>query len=383
MRKNGGPFDRSLTVPIEAVLVSPQFLFRVENDPDANPTKAHRINDFELASRLSYFLWSSMPDEDLFGLAHRDELHKPDVLEAQVRRMIADPKSQALVDNFAAQWLQFRRLAGMVPDKTMFPQFDEALRADMRKETELYFAHIMRDDRSVLEFLDSDYTFRQRSLGPPVRDSECRWPGVSAGFHGRQASGRRADAIEHFAGHLESRPDEPGEAGKMDFGQFAGRPAAAAAGECAAAEGRPAGERAWHSAATDGATSGQSALCFVPQNHGPLGLRAGEFRRVGQNGGPARARLPIDAGGTLPGGRTFNGVEGLEKILLARRDQFCHCLVEKMLTYALGRAVEDYDAAAIDQIAHDAASNNYRFSSFVIGIVRSAPFQMRRGKDQK
>jgi hypothetical protein len=154
-----GPFDRSLTLPLEAVLASPEFLFRVEADPDANPTAPHRINDFELASRMSYFLWSSMPDDELFALAHRDELHKPAVIEAQVRRMIADPKSNALVDNFAAQWLQFRRISTIAPDKTVFPQFDEQLRSDMRKETEQYFTHVMRDDRSVLEFLDSDYTF--------------------------------------------------------------------------------------------------------------------------------------------------------------------------------------------------------------------------------
>ena len=173
--KDPGPFGRSLAVPLEAVLVSPEFLFRVETDPDTNPTAPHRISDYELASRLSYFLWSSMPDDDLFALAHRDELHKPETIEAQVRRMIADPKSQALVDNFAAQWLQYRRLANIAPDKTVFPQFDESLRADMRQETELYFTHIMRDDRSVLEFLDSDYTIRQRPPGQVLRHSGCLW----------------------------------------------------------------------------------------------------------------------------------------------------------------------------------------------------------------
>ena len=200
-----GPFDRSLTLPLEAVLVSPEFLFRVESDPDANPTAPHRINDFELASRLSYFLWSSMPDDELFALAHRDELHKPAVIEAQVRRMIADPKSNALVDNFAAQWLQFRRLATIAPDKTLFPQFDEQLRSDMRKETELYFAHVMHDDRSVLEFLDSDYTFLNDRLARFYGIPNVSGKRIPAGLRGGPASGRSADAIEHPAGHFESR----------------------------------------------------------------------------------------------------------------------------------------------------------------------------------
>jgi hypothetical protein len=379
--KNPGPFDRSLTLPLEAVLASPQFSFRVETDPDTNPARPHRISDFELASRLSYFLWSSMPDDDLFALAHRDELHDPATIEAQVRRMIADPRSRALVDNFAAQWLQYRRLASMVPDKTEFPQFDESLRIDMRKETELYFSHIMREDRSVLEFLDSNYTFLNERLAsfygiPNVNGSDFREVSV-AGTH-------RGGLLTQSSILLIT--SNPGRTSPVKRGKWILETLIGAAPPPPPANVPPLDDRksALHGSLRQRLEQHRAnpicASCHKTMD--PLGFGLENFDALGR-WRTSDGQFAIDSSGTLPGGHTFNGVDGLKKILLARRDQFCRCLVEKMLTYALGRGLEDYDAAAVDQIAHDAAANNYRFSSFVIGIVRSAPFELRRGKDQK
>jgi hypothetical protein len=375
-----GPFDRSLTLPLEAVLASPEFLFRVEADPDANPTAPHRINDFELASRMSYFLWSSMPDDELFALAHRDELHKPAVIEAQVRRMIADPKSNALVDNFAAQWLQFRRISTIAPDKTVFPQFDEQLRSDMRKETEQYFTHVMRDDRSVLEFLDSDYTFLNGRLArfygiPNVNGNDFRQVSV-AGQH-------RGGLLTQSSILLVT--SNPGRTSPVKRGKWILENLLNAAPPPPPANVPPLKDD--HQSALNGTVRQRleqhraNALCAsCHKTMDPLGFGLENFDALGQ-WRTQEGKLPIDSSGTLPGGKTFNGVDGLKKILLGRRDQFCHCFAEKMLTYALGRALEDYDATAIDEISAGAAKSDYRFSSFVIGIVRSAPFQMRRGKD--
>ena len=374
------PFDRGLALPLEAVLASPEFLFRVEADPDSNPTAPHRISDFELASRMSYFLWSSMPDDELFALAHRDELHKPETLEAQVRRMIADPKSKALVDNFAGQWLQFRRLSTIAPDKTVFPQFDEQLRADMQKETELYFARIMHDDRSVLEFLDSDYTFLNGRL--------ARFYGISNvyGSEFRQVS----VSGQHRGGLLTQSSillvtSNPGRTSPVKRGKWILETLLNAAPPPPPANVPPLKEdqqSALHGTVRQRLeqhrTNAICASCHKMMD--PLGFGLENYDALGQ-WRTQEGKLPIDSSGTLPSGKSFDGVDGLKKILLARRDQFCHCFAEKMLTYALGRALEDYDATAIDEIAYAAAKSDYRFSSFVIGIVRSAPFQMRRGKD--
>jgi hypothetical protein len=380
--KAPGPFDRSLAVPLEAVLVSPEFLFRVETDPEKNPSAPHRIDDFELASRLSYFLWSSMPDDDLFAVARRHQLHQPESLEIQVRRMLADPKSQALVDNFAAQWLQYRRLSSMVPDKTVFPHFDESLRADMRKETELYFARIMREDRSVLEFLDSDYTFLNGRL--------ARFYDIPD-IHGEQFR-RVAVKGEHRGGLLTQSSillitSNPGRTSPVKRGKWILENLLGAAPPSPPANVPPLKEdrhSALHGTLRQRMEQHRAdAICAsCHKAMDPLGFGLENFDALGQ-WRTSEGQFPIDARGTLPGGKSFNGVEGLKQILLARRDQFCHCLAEKMLTYALGRALEDCDAAAVDQIAHNAAENDFRFSSFVVGIVQSVPFQMRRGKDQK
>ncbi len=379
--RDPGPFDRSLMPALEAVLVSPQFLYRVETDPVANPMKPHRISDYELASRMSYFLWSSMPDDELFALARRGALHDPATLELQVRRMIADPKSHALVDNFASQWLQYRRLASIAPDKTIFPHFDESLRSDMRRETELFFTHVMREDLSVLEFLDSAYTFLNHRL--------ARLYGI---YNVEGSDFRQVSTVGTNRGGLLTQASillvtsNPARTSPVKRGKWILENLLGAAPPPPPANVPPLKEE--QKSAADGTLRQRleqhrsNALCAsCHKTMDPLGFGLENFDAIGR-WRTMDGRLPIDARGTLPSGQSFDGVDGLKKILLARRDQFCHFLAEKMLTYALGRAVEDSDAAAVDQIAHDAAANNYRFSSFVVGIVRSAPFLMRRGSEQ-
>ena len=397
--KDGQPLEGAVKAALTAVLVSPRFLFRVEIDaqPDnaqannqsgnsqtggkAEPAAAakHSISDYELASRLSYFLWSSMPDDELFRLCLRGELRKGDKLKQQVRRMLKDPKAQALVDNFASQWLQTRRLAIVTPDRNEFPDFDEELRTAMRRETELFFSHVMSEDRSVLDFLSADYTWANERLARHYGIS-----GVSGDdFRRVSLAGTHRGGVMTQAAvlTLTSNParTSPVKRGKWVLETLLGTPPppppmavpALPEGKQAALTGTVRQRLEQHRA------DPICAACHKVMD--PLGFALENFDPVG-NWRTTDGNFPIDAKGTLPGGKTFDGIDGLREILLARKDQFCRCLAEKMLTYALGRGLEDYDDAAVDQIAHACASANYRFSSLMIAVVESAPFQQRRGK---
>ncbi len=376
--KDGGSFEQSLQPPLAAVLVSPHFLFRVEIDPPANSAPQHTIGDFELASRLSYFLWSSMPDDELFAVAGRGDLHKDATLDAQVRRMLRDPKSRALVDNFAAQWIQFRRLVSTTPDKTTFANFDEPLRAAMQQETEMFFAHVVREDRTVLDFLDADYTFLNERLArhygiPNVHGDQFRLVHTTDGRRGGLLTQASVLLITSNPGRT-----SPVKRGKWILDNLLGEPPPPPAPNVPKL---PDDSTAVANASLRQRMERHRADLACASCHkvmDPLGFGLENFDAIGawrtQDG-----RFPVDSSGELPGGRKFNGVAELKKVLLTRRDAFCRCLAGKLLTYALGRGLEDYDEAAVDQIAHAAAQSDYRFSSFVNAIIRSAPFQMRRG----
>lgn len=376
--KDDVPLDRSLQVPLEAVLVSPHFLFRAEPDPEPNNPQPHRIDDFALASRLAYFLWSSMPDEELFAVAGRGELHSDAQLEAQIHRMLRDPKSKALVDNFAAQWLQFRRIDSITPDKDHFPQFNDELRSAMRREAELFFEHVVHDDRSVLDFVDSDYTFVNERLAklygiPNVSGDEFRQVSTKGSHRG----GVLTQAAILLITSNPARTS-PVKRGKWVMENVLGTPPAPPPPNV------PALKDDQHVPLTGTLRERMvahraNAICAsCHKSMDPLGFGLENFDAIGQ-WRTEDGKFPVDAAGTLPGGREFKGVDGLKQILLAQREQFAHCLAEKMLTYALGRGLEDSDAAAVDQIAGAAIRSDYRFSSFVIEIARSAPFQWRRG----
>jgi mono/diheme cytochrome c family protein len=376
-------FETGVGLAVQAILVSPHFLFRVEIDPRPNdPQAIHPISPFELASRLSYFLWSSMPDDELFELARKKTLQSPDVLEAQVRRMLTDPRSRALVDNFAGQWLQLRSLKDFKPDPDLFPNFDEKLRAAMLKETELFFGSILREDRSILDFLDADYTFVNGRLAkhyglPGVQGERFRRVSLTATPRGGILTQAAVLAVT-------SNPTRtsPVKRGKWILDNILGTPPPPpppGVGELkddkkAELSGTLRQRMEQHRA------NPNCASCH--QRMDPLGFGFENFDAIGA-WRSREGKHVIDSSGTLPGGQTFKGPSELRAILKQRQDTFARCLSEKLLTYALGRGVERPDRCALDEIVKAAAKDNCKFSRMAIEIVKSDPFQKRRGKENK
>jgi hypothetical protein len=377
--QEGDSFERGVQLMVQAVLVSPHFLYRVEIDPEPNnPNASHYLNDYELASRLSYFLWSSMPDEELFARAKEGKLREPEVLEAQVRRMLKDAKAQALVENFGGQWLQTRSLATVAPDPERFPNFDEELRDAMQAETEMFFSHLMREDRSVLDFLDSNYTFLNDRLArhygiPNVVGKEFRR--VDLPGHRRGGVITQASLLTVTSNPTRTSPVKRG---KWILENILGTPPPPpppavpelSEDQDVVLSGTLRQRMEQHRADPN------CASCH--QRMDPLGFGLENFDGIGafrkQDG-----KFPIDASGAMPNGQSFNGPQELKKLLKGRQDEFALCLAEKMLTYALGRGLAYYDTRATDEIARELAAHEYKFSALVIGIVESAPFQMRRG----
>jgi Protein of unknown function (DUF1592)/Protein of unknown function (DUF1588)/Protein of unknown function (DUF1585)/Protein of unknown function (DUF1587)/Protein of unknown function (DUF1595) len=374
----GDGFDKGIELALEAMLTSPHFLFRVERDPRPNGKGeiSLLISNFELASRLSYFLWSTMPDEELLKQAKDGTLRKN--LEAQVKRMMKDPRAHALVENFAGQWLQLRNLKNASPDPARYPAFDESLRAAMQKETELFFQAILKEDRSVLDFLDADFTFVNERLA-----RHYGIPGVKGeAFQRVKLTGGRRGGVLTQASVLTvtSNPTRtsPVKRGKWILENILGTPPPPPPAnvpelsedkkivEAASLRKRMEQHRANPNCAT----------CHERMD--PLGFGFENFDAVGA-WRDRDGNFPIDPSGVLPGGQSFKGPAELKAILTSRRDEFSRCLIEKMLTYAVGRGMEAFDKCTIDKIAESLARNNYRFSALVIEIVKSDPFEMRRG----
>ena len=378
-RKRGGSFEEGISVGLETILVSPDFLFRIEKASDA-PGAAAQIGRaaglYELASRLSYFLWSSMPDDELLRAAEMGALRQPAVLAAQVRRMLADAKSRALVENFAGQWLETRRLESVQPDRERFPDFDEYLRASMMKETELFFQHVMQEDRSVLDFIDGPYTFLNERLARHygirgVTGTEFRR--VDLAGTGRSGILTQASVL---AVSSYSNRTSPVLRGKWILENILNAPPPPPPANVPSLDEDAVGSSA--SLRQQMEQHRKNAVCAsCHARMDPLGFGLENFDAVGawrrEDG-----KFLIDSSGALPDGRTFQGAEGLETILRQQKDAFAECLAEKMLTYALGRGVERSDRPALRQIVARMAGQNYRFSSLVLGIVESAPFQIQR-----
>ncbi|HJT75703.1 MAG TPA: DUF1592 domain-containing protein, partial [Gemmataceae bacterium] len=376
----GDGFEKGIRLALEAVLVSPHFLFHVELDPQPrNALRVHAISDYELASRLSYFLWSSMPDDELFGLARQGTLHRPAVLEAQVRRMLRDPKARALVENFGDQWLEVRNLKTVAPDPGRFPDFDDALRADMLRETELFFGAVVREDRSVLDFLDADYTFLNERLArhygiPGVQGEEFR----RVLLH----DGRRGGVITQASVlTVTSNPTRtsPVKRGKWILEVLLGAPPPPPPPNVPELNDKPSAVRAGTLRQRMEQHRANPSCAACHQRMDPLGFGLENYDAVG-GWRVKEGDFAIDASGTLPGGQSFNGPEGLKKVLEGRSEEFCRCLGEKMLTYALGRGLESYDQCTVDRIVKALKKDNYRFSALVLEVVKSEPFQKRRGK---
>ena len=368
-----GGFDAGIQRALEFLLVSPDFLFRVERDPEnVPPNTAYRINDLELATRLAFFLWSSIPDAELLELA------EPAVLDRQVRRMLADSRSDALVSNFAAQWLFLRNLPAVTPDPRQFPDFDEGLREAMRRETELFVEIIIREDRAVTEFLTADYTFVNERLArhygiPHVQGSHFRritLPDDTRGGLLGHASILTVTAYPHRT--------SPVLRGKWVLENILGTPPPPPPPDVPPLEDSPGPTQvlSMRERMAQHRSNPTCAACHAMMD--PPGLSLENFDAIGRWRSVDASFSPIGASGVLPDGTAFDGAAGLRQALLRRPEQFITTLAEKLLTYALGRGVEYYDAPALRAILRDAARDDNRFSSLVLAIVNSTPFQMRR-----
>ncbi len=383
-RADGGNFDSGVEMGLSGILVSPEFLFRVEAPLAPSSVKkgdTYRLSDLDLASRLSFFIWSSIPDEELLGLAEKGKLHDPGVLAAQVRRMLADAKSKALVDNFAGQWLRLRNVADWKPDPDKFKEVDEQLRTTFERETELFFENIVAEDRSVLEFIDADYTFLNERLAkyygiPGVKGSYFRRVALK-GLNGKapERGGILTQASVLMVTSYPTRTS-PVLRGKWILESILNAPPpppppnVPTLDETASTTAKSLRETFEKHRANVACASCHSRL-------DPLGFSLENFDAVGKYRSK-EGDSPIDATGNLPDGTVIDGVPGLKKIILGRKDEFVEGLADKLLTYALGRGLEYYDQPVVRDIRRQAEKNDYRFSSLVLAIVNSVPFEMRR-----
>ena len=383
--QSGDGFERGIQLAVQAVLVSPHFLFRVELDSRPRPSNepappgdgAEPIGEFELASRLSYFLWSTMPDEELFGLASEGRLREPSILAGQVRRMLKDPRSRALVENFGGQWLQIRNLKSVSPDRGRFPGFDEPLRNAMLQETELFTAEILRDDRSILDFLDADFTYVNERLArhyglPGVKGDQFR----RVRLEGSRRGGLLAQASVLTVTSNPNRTS-PVKRGRWVLEQLLGTPPPPPpAGVTPLAEDHVADSSLSLRQRMEQHRSRPS--CAVCHNRlDPLGFGLENYDAVGA-WREHENNVPVDAAGALPSGESFRGPGELKAMLKGRPREFARCLAEKLLTYAMGRGLEDSDRCSVEQIVNELESNQYHVSSLVLGVVQSDPFLKRR-----
>jgi hypothetical protein len=376
----GGDFEAGIEMALSAVLVSPEFLFRVERDPAGIPANtAYRVSDLELASRLSFFLWSSIPDDELLRVAAAGTLHEPAMLDRQVRRMLADGRSKALVTNFASQWLHLRNLDSITPDMRLFPDFDDNLRQAMRRETELFFESVLREDRSVLDLLRANYTFLNERLAkhygiPQVYGSRFRRVTLDEGsLRGGLLRQGSILTVTSYATRT-----SPVLRGKFILDNLMGVPPPPPLPDVPALKDNTVdGHLSVRERLSEHRTNAACAGCHNLMD--PLGLSLEKFDAVGRRRS-AEAGVPIDASGGSPDGSKFADVQGLEAALLRRPELFAGTLTERLMTYALGRGVEYYDAPATRTIVRNARSQNYRMSSIILGVVRSPPFQMRKSR---
>ncbi len=374
---NGESFEGGIRLAVEAVLVSPHFLFRVETERKVkrNNLEPSDLNDYELASRLSYFLWSSMPDDELFDLASREKLHDLATLEAQTRRMLKDPKARALTDNFAGQWLQLRNLKMIMPDPNRFPNWDDALRQSMLRETEMFFESVVKEDRSILEFLDSDYTYVNERLAKhygivgikgenfrkiPLRDGKRGGLLTQASILTVTSNPTRTSPVKRGKWILEQVLGTPPPPPPPDI------PELMAEEEKLKGSLREKMEKHRSNVSCATCHNRMDPLGFGFENYDAIGAwreKDGEYA--------------VDSSGALPGGQTFTGPKELKSVLKTKDKAFTQCLTEKMLTYATGRGVEPSDSCVVETISSSVAKDSHKFSRLVVGVVTSDPFRKR------
>ena len=377
--RNQGSFETGVESALRLILANPKFIFRTEAETAAGVA---RVSDLELASRLSFFLWSSIPDDQLVTVAAQGKLKDPVVLEQQVKRMLADARAESLVKNFAGQWLFLRNLQSALPDGQTFPNFDDNLRQSFRHETELFVGSIIREDRNVLDLITGDYTFVNERLAkhygiPNVYGSQFRRVAL-------KDENRRGLLGQGSILTVTSYPNRTSAVlrGKWILENILGTPPPAPPPNVPALKENAEGSKPLSLRQLMEAHRANPACATCHKVMDPLGLSLENFDAVGQYRSKEAAG-PIDASGQLADGSPVTGPADLRKALLARPAQFVGTVTEKMLTYALGRGLEYYDIPVVRGIARDAARNDYRFSSLVLGIVKSAPFQMKRTEPAK
>ncbi len=376
---NGETTEQGIQLAVEAMLVSPNFLFRIEHDAfPTDPARIHRVSDVELASRLSYFLWSSMPDDELLALGESGKLHEPDVLNAQVKRMLADDRSAAIADNFAGQWLELRNLNVVKPDPQKFPEWNPELRDDMYSETRLFFDYVLRQNRPLADFLDARYTFLNERL--------AKFYGIT-GVTGPEF--RKVDLATDQRGGL------LGQASILTVSSYPTRTSVVLRGKYILGNifGTPPPPPPPDVPPLDEAAVGTSmslrqqmeihradpacAVCHSKMD--PLGFGLENYDGIGK-WRTMDGKFPVDASGTLPNGKTFSTPGQMRALLESQLPEFAHCLVEKMLIYSLGRGLGSYDRRTVNAITRDWARSGYPFQSLIYEVVESLPFQSRRGE---
>jgi mono/diheme cytochrome c family protein len=383
--RDGADFEHGISAAVQAILVSPNFLFMTESDPPRSaPGKVHPITDLELATRLSFFLWSTIPDDQLIGLAEKKQLSKPDVLKAQVARMLVDPKSRALTDNFAGQWLYLRKLEFQRPDRRVFPDFDQRLRSAMLTETNMFFDGVVHENRSVLDFLDADYTYLNQRLA-----EHYGIPGV----YGTTFRKVHLDPSEHRGGLL-------GQGSILTVTSYGNRTSVVLRGKWILENilAAPPPPPPPNVPALNDAKNGKlltvreqmemhranpvCASCHTKMD--PLGFSLENYNAIGAWRSTDAGKL-LDVSAVMPDGTKFQGPTGptgLQGILLSRKDQFVEAFTERLMTYALGRGLEAYDMPAVRAVRYAAVKDDYKINSIIMGIVQSVPFVMRRTPDK-
>jgi hypothetical protein len=379
-RNSGGDFESGIRLGLQLILANPQFVFRFERTPaNVMPGANYRISDLELASRLSYFLWSSAPDTQLLDLAKHEKLRDTGVLEQQVRRMLADPRSMALATNFAGQWLYLRNLDDSQPDLFLYPNFSRNLLQSMRRETELFFDSIQREDRNVLDLLTADYTFVDELLSklygiPNVEGSRFRRVAITDENRRGLLGQASILTVTSFANRT-----SPVVRGKWVMDTLLGAPPPKPPADVPPLKENAAGSKPLPVRARLEEHRSNPACAGCHTMMDPIGFALENFDALGawrwNDSG-----FPVDASGRLVDGTKVNGPASLRQALAAHSDAFLRTFTEKLLTYALGRGIEYYDMPTVRAIDREAARNNNRFSSFILGIVNSKPFQMRRAE---
>jgi hypothetical protein len=374
-RKQGN-FEKGIQFGLERMLADPEFLFRFEHDPEkAAPGTIYRLSDIELASRLSFFLWSSIPDDELLDLAARGKLKDPRVLDRQVKRMLADSRSQALVDNFASHWLNLGKLRGQAPDPDLFPEFEDNLRQAFAEETRLFVESQVREDRSVVDLLTANYSFVNERLArhyqiPDIYGSHFRKVTFNDGERGGLLTQGSILTVTSYANRT-----SPVLRGRWLLDNIVGSPPAPPPPNVpglkdSGANGKPTSVR---ERMEEHRKNPACAVCHVRMD--PLGFAMENYDAIGRWRTTSDG-VPIDAAASLPDGSRFQGVAGLRDLLVSHREEFVGTFTEKLLTYALGREADYFDMAAVRKITSDARAQDYRWSAIIRGIVGSVPFQM-------